>query len=126
MADEDPIEEEDPTEEIVSPLIDSILITTKRLLGIEADYIQFDPDIVVAINSAFTNLQQIGVVPETGFSITGDSEVWTDFLGDRTDIELVKTYIYLKTRMVFDPPQTGYLLDAIKSQILEIEWRLNT
>lgn len=123
MADEDPVSpvDEDP----VSPVIDSILTSIKKLLGIEEGYTQFDADIVININSVFSTLFQLGVGPVTCFSITGDTETWSDFLGDRTDIDLVKTYIYQKVRLVFDPPQTGYLIDAIKSQITECEWRLN-
>lgn len=117
-------EPEDPPTEPEEPLITSILTCIKRLLGIDEDYTQFDPDILVHINSAFTTLLQLGIGPEEGFSITGATETWSEFIEDRTDIELVKTYIYLKVRLIFDPPQTGYLVDAITKQVLEIEWRL--
>jgi hypothetical protein len=115
----------DPVPEPPPVIIDSILDTIKKLLGIEADYTQFDQDIAIHINSAFFNLHQLGVGPVGGFSITDNTDEWADFVGTRVDIEAVKTYIYLKVRLLFDPPQTGYLVDAVKSQILECEWRLN-
>ena len=119
MADEDPIPEEP------SPVIESILTSIKRLLGIEETYTQFDPDIVLSINTVFSTLLQLGVGPSTGFVITGKDEKWSDFIGDRTDIELVKSYIWLKVRLLFDPPQNSYLVESIKLQIEECEWRLN-
>jgi hypothetical protein len=122
---EEPPAEEPPEEEVYPPVIDSILASIKKLLGIEADYTQFDSDIVIHINSAFTNLLQLGVGPSGGFSIVSDEAEWSDFFGTQADIELVKTYIYLKTRLFFDPPQTGYLIEAYNKQILECEWRLN-
>jgi len=104
--------------------MDSILVSIKKLLGIEATYTQFDLDIVMYINSAFTNLLQLGVGPVGGFSIIDDTAKWSDFIGIRKDIELVKTYVYLKVRLMFDPPHTGYLVDAVNKQISESEWRL--
>ena len=105
--------------------MDSILTSIKKLLGIEEDYTQFDSDIIIHINSVFSTLLQLGVGPADGFIIEDDSSVWQDFIEGRTDIELVKSYIYLKVRLLFDPPQSGYMIDAIKSQITECEWRLN-
>lgn len=103
----------------------SILTSIKKLLGIEEGYTQFDLDIVIHINSAFMRLNQLGVGPSTGFKIEDADALWKDFLGERLDLESVKSYIYLKTRLVFDPPQTGFLVDAIKEQIKELEWTLN-
>lgn len=121
--------------EIVPPESgDSILTSTKKLLGIEEDYTHFDLDILTHINSAFTTLYQLGIGTVTEvegvttvepFSIVDSTTVWSDLFGERKDLELVKTYIYLKVRLVFDPPQTGYLVEALKSQLLECEWRLN-
>lgn len=105
--------------------MDSILNSIKKMLGIEPEYEHFDPVIQMHINSAFTVLQQIGVGPSSGYHITGATETWTDFVGSRTDIEAIKTYTYLKTQLLFDPPQMGYLVDAISKQIVELEWRLN-
>lgn len=103
----------------------SILTSTKKLLGIEEDYTHFDSDIVMNINAAFFNLMQLGVGPSSGFTIKDKEEKWSDFLGDRLDLEPVKAYVYLKTKLAFDPPQTSFLIDAFKNQISEIEWRLN-
>lgn len=119
-----PEEPEDPPTEPEDPLIMSILTCIKRLLGIEESYTQFDPDILVHINSAFMTLFQLGIGPETGYSITGSTETWSEFTEDRTDIEAIKTYVYLKVRLIFDPPQTGYLVEAINKQLVELEWRL--
>lgn len=103
----------------------SILISIKKLLGIEEIYNHFDLDLIIHINSAFFNLNQLGVGPISGFKIEDVLAKWSDFVGERFDLESVKSYIYLKTRLVFDPPQMGYLVDAIKDQIKELEWRLN-
>ena len=104
---------------------DSILTSIKKLLGPEEEDTSFDLDITMHINSAFFNLNQLGVGPAIGFKIQDKTDVWTDFIGDRLDLESVKTYIYLKVRLVFDPPQSGFLVEAIKEQIKEYEWRLN-
>jgi len=105
-------------------VIDSILLSIKKLLGIEEDYTQFDSDIVLHINSAFGVLHQLGVGSTTPFSIATEEAEWSDFFGTNEDLELVKTYIYMKVRTFFDPPQTGYLLDAYAKQVNELEWRL--
>ena len=102
----------------------SILISIKKLLGIPADYTDFDQDIIMHINSVFLVLKQLGVGPKEGFSITGNSEEWTDYIAE-DNIQLVKSYIYLKVRLMFDPPMNAALLDAISRQIAEFEWRLN-
>ena len=103
----------------------SILSTIKKMLGLDADYDAFDTDIIIHINSALMNLMQMGVGPSTGFSINGDFETWPEFFGTYTDLQGVKTYIYLKVRLVFDPPSTSFVIDAIQKQIAELEWRLN-
>lgn len=104
---------------------DSILLTIKKLIGPSLDYSVFDTDLIVHINSALMVLNQLGIGPENGFVVTGESETWGDFLGDTNKLEGVKTYVYLKVRMVFDPPTTGALTDAYKEMIKELEWRLN-
>lgn len=105
----------------------SILKSTKKILGLSDDYEVFDLDVITHINTAFSTLTQIGVGPESGFMIEDDEAVWGDYIGD-TDTELnsVKTYVFLKVRQLFDPPQTSYALTAMKEQITELEWRLNT
>ena len=104
---------------------DSILIAIKKLLGIGEDDEQFDPDILMHINSVFMILTQIGVGPESGFSIQDDSSKWADFVSDINKIEAIKSYIYLKVRLLFDPPTSSSTMEAINSLISELEWRLN-
>ena len=105
--------------------MDSILTSIKKLLGIEEDYTHFDQDIIIYINSAFMGLHQLGVGPEEGFEITDATDEWDDFVSGRTDLGGIKTYVYLKVRLIFDPPQAGYVITAIQDQIKELEWRLN-
>lgn len=104
--------------------MESVLTTIKKLLGIEEEYEHFDTDLIVHINSVLMTLTQLGVGPSTGLSITNKEDIWEDLLEDRLDLNAVKTYIYLKVRLIFDPPQMGYLVDAIKDQCKELEWRL--
>lgn len=105
--------------------MDSILVSIKKLLGVDEYCDHFDTDIIIHINSALMVLNQLGVGPSTGFVVTSNSETWSDFLGENKAIESVKTYVYLKTRLVFDPPQTSSVIDAINRQISELEWRIN-
>jgi hypothetical protein len=104
----------------------SILISTKKILGIAEDYTVFDLDIITHINSAFSTLTQLGVGPATGFMINDSTEVWTDFIQNDFQYNSVKSYVFLKVRQLFDPPQTSYLISAVEKQIQELEWRLNT
>lgn len=104
---------------------ESIFKTIKGLLGPDADYEEFDQDILIFINSAIATLTQIGVGPLDGFRITGDTETWHDFLGDYKDIESVKSYIYMKVRLVFDPPSNSAVMNAYNEACKELEWRLN-
>lgn len=104
--------------------MESILLSIKQLLGIESDFDGFDTDITFAINTALMSLNQLGIGPVEGYSISGIEQNWTDFLGTITNIEGIKSYIYLKTRLLFDPPTNSFLIDAINKQIVELEWRL--
>lgn len=104
---------------------DSILITIKKLLGIGESDTAFDTDIIIGINSVFNTLLQLGVGPDSGFSIADATTLWSDYLADMSKLEMVKSYIYMKVRLMFDPPSTGSLMDALKEQIAELEWRLN-
>lgn len=106
--------------------MESILVTIKKMLGLEDDYEHFDTDIIVNINTIFMVLNQMGVGPTKGFSIRDKNALWTDYLSDDdSNMEAVMTYIYLRVRLLFDPPANSFLIEAIKSQISEIEWRLN-
>jgi hypothetical protein len=103
--------------------MNSILESIKKLLGIEADYTDFDTDIIIHINSSIMALQQIGVgnVP---FSVTSNIETWKDFLGeDLPYLEAVKTYVYIKVKLVFDPPTSSFVATSLESQKDELEWR---
>lgn len=105
--------------------MDSILTSIKKLLGITEEYTHFDQDIIIHINSAFMILNQLGVGPDRVFYIKDDSEIWNDFVGINTDIEAVKTYVYLKVRLMFDPPSSSIVAESINKSISELEWRLN-
>lgn len=107
--------------------MESILTSIKKMLGIEESYDHFDPDIIMHINSALTVLTQLGVGPEEGFMIEDDTSTWQDFIPEITSakLELVKSYIYLKVRLLFDPPLSSSVIDSINRQIAEFEWRLN-
>lgn len=113
--------------EVKTDLKLSILLTIKKLLGLEEEETGFDPDIIVGINSALFNLRELGLEPDEGgiFTISDETTTWGELLDNRNDLELVKTFIYLKVRLTFDPPQNSFLVEAIKSQINEMEWRLN-
>ena len=106
-------------------LENSVLKSVKKILGIEASYTAFDLDIMIHINSVFSTLHQLGIGPEDGFSIEDDTALWTAFIGADPRLNSVKTYVYLKVRMVFDPPQTAHLEEALNKQAKELEWRLN-
>lgn len=107
-------------------MITSILTSTKKLLGIEADQTVFDTDIIFSINAAFSTLSQLGVGPVNGFAIEDDSTTWDTYLGTNLDLSAVKIYVYLRVRLIFDPPTTSYLIESLKEQAKELEWRLNT
>jgi hypothetical protein len=104
--------------------MDSILTSIKKLLGIEEKYTQFDQDIIIHINSALMALNQLGIGPTAGFTITDDTAIWSDVLGESINLEAIKSYIYMKVRLIFDPPTSSFVLDAIDNQIKELEWRL--
>lgn len=104
---------------------ESILISIKKLLGIAADYTNFDTDIIIHINSAFMILNQLGLGPKEGFSIENDKNIWSEFVQDMDKFSAVKTYVYLKVKMVFDPPLGSAVMESMKQSINELEWRLN-
>lgn len=104
---------------------DSVLLNTKKILGLVPGYDVFDMDIITHINSSFSTLEQLGIGPEGGFSISGESEVWSDFLGEDPRMNSVKTLVYLKVRLLFDPPTSSFAITAMEKQIQELEWRLS-
>lgn len=103
----------------------SILNDIKKMIGLDENYTVFDQDLIIHINSVFMILTQMGVGPEEGYRITGASNEWSEFTNDDLLMESVKTYIYQKVRLIFDPPQNSALLQAIQSSVKELEWRLN-
>lgn len=105
---------------------DSILTSIKKLLGIAEDYEHFDSDIIIHINAAFAVLCQLGLGPESGFYIEDKQTTWNEFLYGDPRLNLVKTYIYLKVKLGFDPPLSSATMDAINRQIGELEWRINS
>ena len=104
---------------------DSILTSIKKLLGITEEYEHFDQDIIIHINSVFMILNQLGVGPSNGFSITDKTAVWSDFISEGTNLESVKSYVYLKVRLLFDPPTTSAVMESMNRMISELEFRLN-
>ena len=107
--------------------MDSILTSVKKDLGIAEDYTHFDPDIIMDINTAFSVLTQLGVGPETGFSISDSSTLWTDYIPDSESLvlNLVKTYVSKKTRILFDPPLSSSVMESVNKVLSELEWRIN-
>lgn len=105
--------------------MDSILMSVKKLLGIAEENTDFDSDVIISINSVFTVLQQLGIGPSSGFSISDESAVWSDFIPDGEMMEAVKSYVALKVRLLFDPPTSGTIMQALTNMTNELEWRLN-
>lgn len=104
--------------------MESILNSIKKLLGIAEDYDYFDSDIIMHINSVFATLTQLGVGPENGFSIDDESDKWEDFLPEERMLHSVKSYMFMKVKLMFDPPLSSAVIECTKEQIKELEWRL--
>lgn len=105
---------------------DSILTSIKKLLGIHEDDESFDQDVIIHINTVFMILTQLGVGPEKGFRIEDASTTWDEFIPDEEFLDSVKTYVYLKVKLIFDPSMSSVVTEAIKATIAELEWRINT
>lgn len=105
-------------------MVTSILNSIKEALGVGTAASPFDGELTMHINTVLMRSFQLGV-GETPFRITSDEEEWDDLLGDREDLEGIKTYVYLKVKLLFDPPQNSFLVEAIKNQIAELESCLN-
>ena len=107
--------------------MESILTSIKKMLGITEDYKQFDPDIIMCINSVFVILNQMGVGPSEGFRIDDEYATWSNFIPDDKDdsyLDLVKSYMAMKVKLLFDPPQSSIVMEATNRMISEAEWRL--
>lgn len=109
----------------MSIIPESILDSTKKVIGLAEDNTDFDVDIIMHINTAFSTLNQLGVGPDDGFAIEDADAVWSDFLMDVLPLNNIKTYVYLRVRMLFDPPTTSFTIAAMEKQIEELEWRIN-
>lgn len=106
-------------------MITSILTSTKKVLGISAEYTAFDEDIIMHINTVFSTLNQIGLGPAEGFQIVDDTAVWSDFLAGDIRLNNVKSYMFMRVKLMFDPPSTSYLITSMQNQINQLEWRLS-
>lgn len=105
--------------------MDSILTSIKKLLGIGEEDTAFDMDITIHINSALMILTQLGVGPPNGFTIEDKDDLWSDFISpDDKSFESVKTYMYLKVKLVFDPPPSSAVIEVFNKNIKELECRL--
>lgn len=105
--------------------MESILTSIKKLLGIAEEYEHFDADIIMHINSVFSILTQLGVGPSNGFSIEDKGAKWRDFIDEDSGIEMVKSYMHLKVKLLFDPPLSSAVMEAMNQMAKEFEWRLN-
>jgi len=106
-------------------MIESILTSIKKLLGITEEYTHFDSDIIMHINTVFMTLNQLGVGPDAGFRIEDKNATWDEFVNNDDYLDAVKSYMHLKVKMLFDPPLSSAVMEAMKQQINELEWRLN-
>jgi hypothetical protein len=104
--------------------MESILTSIKKLLGIAEEYTHFDTDLIMHINSVLSILTQIGVGPSEGFSIKDKNNVWEDFITEDSKLELVKSYIYMKVKLLFDPPLSSAVIESTNRMISELEWRI--
>ena len=107
-------------------MTDRILESVKKVLGIAPEYLAFDQDIMMHINSVFSVLHQLGVGPDEPFMIEDETATWTEFLGTERGVNSVKSYVYLRVRLLFDPPATSFALGAMEKQIEELGWRIST
>lgn len=106
--------------------MDSILTSTKKVLGLGEEYTHFDDDLIMMINTAFGVLTQLGCGPANGFYITDVSDTWSDFLGSKLNqLQMVKSYVHFKVKMMFDPPATSPLIESANNIMKELEWRIN-
>ena len=104
---------------------DSILMTIRKLVCGDPYADHFDTDLLVHINACFSIVNQLGVGPENGFVVTDETQSWSSYIADNYILNMVKTYIRLKVRVIFDPPLTSSVLDAMNKEISQLEWRLN-
>lgn len=104
-------------------MTNSVLLTIRHMIGPSELYEGFDTDLIVHINSVLMSLAQMAVVPE-GTKITDENDTWSDLIGDRTDLEAIKAYIYFKVKLAFDPPANTSITQSLEKQAAEYEWRM--
>ena len=105
--------------------MDSILTSIKKLLGIAEDYEHFDQDLIIHINSVLSVLTQLGVGPSEGFSIEDENATWNDFMPEDKRLSSIRSYVYMKVKLLFDPPLSSSVMESMNRMISEFEWRLN-
>jgi hypothetical protein len=108
----------------MSKVTDSIQLSIKKMCNVDADYTAFDDDFVMYINSALSDLNQLGIGPADGFSISDKSDDWDDFLDEGPIRDRAKTFVGLQVRLLFDPPQTSFAINMMQDQLKEMGWRL--
>lgn len=106
-------------------MTDSILDNVKKLLGIDPSYTAFDADVILHTNTVFNILNGLGIGPAAGFMITDNTTTWDAFVGTDLNLNAIKTYIFLRVKMLFDPPATSFVIESMNKQIEELEWRLS-
>ena len=104
--------------------MESVLTSIKKMLGIVEEYTHFDADLIMHINSVLSILNQIGVGPSEGFSIEDKQDVWTDFIPQSPKLEFVKSYVYMKVKLLFDPPISSAAIESTNQLTSELEWRI--
>ena len=104
---------------------DSILISVKKVLGLDSGYTAFDQDVIMHINSALSILTQLGIGQDVGYQIVDETGTWDDVIEGNLLLNTVKSYVYLRVRMLFDPPNTSFVLSAMQEQLKELEWRIS-
>lgn len=104
---------------------DSILMTIRKLVCGDPYADHFDTDLLVHINACFSILNQLGLGPENGFVVTDETQSWSSYIADNHILNMVKTYVTLKVKKIFDPPLTSSVLEAMDKEISQLEWRLN-
>lgn len=106
-------------------MTDSILKSIRKVVGVGPEDDSFDIDLIMHINSVLSILHQLGIGPDEGFMIENEVPTWAQFIGDEKTLNPVKSYVYLRVRLLFDPPQNSFLVTSMENQVKEMEWRLN-
>ena len=104
---------------------ESILDSIKSLLPIDKDITDFDGDLIVLINSSLSRLLQLGV-GDKPFRIEGSSETWGQLLNKEEYLDAVKEVVFIDVKMVFDPPTSSVVMEALKAIRNEDMYRITT